>query len=475
MEWQCPVALAASRLPRQSALRADDRIWNYQEFDAHIRKCEQGLAQANVRTGESVAVLSPNCPEVLFAFFALLRRGASFIGLNTRLTANELKLQIARAQPKMVLRHPVYADQVEGNDLLALGRWTGTVPVLSSDTQASQVACRLFTSGTTGVARLIPLTKANFAAAAQASAQNLQTDPTSVWLGTLPLFHIGGLAMAYRCAADGSCLVLKSGFEVNQVIDALRNEGITHASLVPTMLGRVLGVLRQQEKPLAHQLQAVLVGGGPAEPQLLNQAWSSGLPVLQTYGLTEACSQVTTERLSSHDGTTAGFPLPGTKVTVCDALGQPVPTDVVGLIRVSGPSVSPQAQGTLNTGDLGALDRHGRLRIVSRRVDLIISGGENIYPIEVEAALKTMEAIVDVAVVPLKDEIWGQVPVVFMESTQPVSLADVEQHLRGQIGAYKIPKRALCVPALPRNVMGKIERNQLVKRAEIEWGDARNT
>ncbi len=472
--WQCPVAMAAARVPHQTALRTSERAWSYQEFDACIRHFEVGLVNADVQPDESVAVLSPNCPEVLFTFFALLRRGASLVGLNTRLTATELALQVKRAQPKLVLRHPLHGDQVEGDELLTLGQRARDARLPLADTQPARVACQLFTSGTTGVAKLVPLTKANFAAAAVASTQNLQTNKTSVWLGTLPLFHIGGLAMAYRCAADASCLVLRAGFEVNQVLDAFENDGITHASLVPTMLGRVLQMLRAREKPLKHCLKAILVGGGPAAPALLNQAWDSGLPVLQTYGLTEACSQVTTERLSSRDGTTAGFPLSGTHVKVCDEAGGEVASGVVGLIQVSGPSVSPQAVGTLNTGDLGVLDSQGRLRIVSRRVDLIVSGGENIYPLEVEAALKTMAAIVDVAVVPLDDEIWGQVPVAFIESTQPVSLADVECHLRGQIAAFKIPKRVLQTETLPRNTMGKIERIQLVRRAEIEWGGARS-
>jgi O-succinylbenzoic acid--CoA ligase len=304
---------------------------------------------------------------------------------------------------------------------------------------------------------LVELTHANFIASADASALNLGAAPSHRWLATLPLFHVGGLAMAYRCARAGAALVLEPGFDAARASRHF-DEGLTHASLVPTTLERLLEA--RGGRPFAG-VEAVLVGGGPMTPQLLARARGLGLPVLQTYGLTEACSQVTTERRGEADGQTAGPPIAGVRVRVVDEAGCVVPPGVVGEVQVQGPTVARGLGPWLETKDLGALDERGRLTIASRRVDLIVTGGENVYPAEVEALLRQHPAIRDVAVVPRPHATYGQEPVGVVVLSQPVDDAALSAWARARIAHFKVPRVWVRLDELPRNAGGKLERRKI--------------
>jgi O-succinylbenzoic acid--CoA ligase len=204
-------------------------------------------------------------------------------------------------------------------------------------------------------------------------------------------------------------------------------------------------------------VKAALIGGGPMTPATLQRARAAGLPVLQTYGLTEACSQVTTELLEDADGTTAGPPIPGVEVRIAnpDASG-------VGEIEVRGPTVAKGLGPWLQTKDLGALDERGRLSVKSRRLDLILSGGENVYPAEVEAVLREHPTIRDVAIVAREDAEWGQVPVavVVADVFDPSGLA---AWARERLASFKVPRGWVQAEALPRNATGKVDRMALIE------------
>src|SRR5262249_41122831 len=243
----------------------------------------------------------------------------------------------------------------------------------------------------TGRPKAARLTVGAFDALARASGANLGPRPGDRSLCNLPLFHVGGLGMAVRCAHDGATLVVHPRFDAEAVVRAVREDGITHLSLVARTLEECLDAGLQPGR-----LRAVLAGGGPVPPALVERACGAGIPVLLTYGLTEACSQVTTERPGEADGRTAGMPLPGLEVRSLDGEGRPVPEGGEGTIAVRGPtlmrgyldddaaSAAALRGGWLHTGDLGCLDGRGRLTVLARRTDLILSGGENVYPAEVE-------------------------------------------------------------------------------------------
>jgi len=204
----------------------------------------------------------------------------------------------------------------------------------------------------------------------------------------------------------------------------------------------------------------VLVGGGPCPVDLLAEARARGWPVLQTYGLTEVTSQVATERPAEADGATAGPPLDGTKLRV-----------VGGEIQVRGPTVMRgyagdpaatarafTADGWLRTGDLGALDARGRLTVFSRRTDLVVTGGENVYPAEVEAALLAHPDVEDAAVCGIPDAEWGQSVAAAVQLRRAVDAAELVRHCRGRLAGFKVPRVLLEVTALPRNANGKVDR-----------------
>jgi O-succinylbenzoic acid--CoA ligase len=455
----CPVAVAAAAFPERIGLEFRGREWSWRDVDAHVAAWRDWLGARGVGLGDSVATLSWNRPELVFLLFGLARLGARLVPLNARLTTAELSTLVPRTGASLILVDDSLRERwPTGQAFPALEPVERTTSHMPVELDPARDLAALFTSGTTGTPSLVPLTISNFRAAASANAANLGARPEQVWLGTLPLFHVGGLAMAFRCAVMGARLVLEPSFDAARAAALLARGDVTHASFVPTALSKVLDAAKP---PFSPTLEAVLIGGGPMGAPLLARARQAGLPVLQTYGLTEACSQVTTERLDDADGTTAGVPLQGVEVRVVDEAGQAVLPGQVGEVQVRGPTVTRLADGWLHTKDLGSLDERSRLTIHARRVDLIISGGENVYPAEVEAVLGESPLVEDVAVAPRADTTWGQVPVAFVvwrAGPQPQALLTFA---RERLAAFKVPREVVSVAALPRNANGKLLRHHL--------------
>ena len=434
MSLECPVAAAARARPDAPAVIFEGRTWAWAEAD---REVSAVAARLEVEPGDRVAVRMWNCPELAWLFFATARRGAVFVPLNARLAQPEVERLLSR------LGATLHFGDLPPSPRGGEGRGEGL----------TKVAAALFTSGTTGEAKLVELTHDNFRASARSNAIRLGGEPTQRWLGTLPLFHIGGLAMLYRCAVYGASIALEAHFDAARACAAM-DEGVTHVSFVPTMLERVLEV--RGVRPFTG-VKAALIGGGPMTSATLKRAREAGLPVLQTYGLTEACSQVTTELLSEADGQTAGPPVPGVEVRIVnpDASG-------VGEIEVRGPTVAKGLGPWLQTKDLGVLDDRGRLSIRARRTDLILTGGENVYPAEVEAVLREHPQIVDVAVIARADAEWGQVPVAIVVTRDPGALS-LSEWARARLAAFKVPREWIWAEALPRNATGKLDRVKLLE------------
>ncbi len=318
---------------------------------------------------------------------------------------------------------------------------------------AGEPAVVLFTSGTTGTPKAARLARDNLEANARAANEVLEVDSRSRFLCVLPLFHVGGLGILFRCQLAGATVLLHERFDPQAVARELR-EGATHTSLVSSTLARVL------EHGAAFPPAIVAVGGGPVPGPLLERARKAGLRVVQTWGMTETCSMATCERPRDADGATAGPPLPGFEVAV-DA----------GEILVRGPAMmrgylgQPPLQGSFfRTGDLGELDARGRLIVHARRGDLIVSGGENVYPAEVEATLLAHPSVREAAVLPASDERWGQVGVAYVVTT--ASDGELSDFLEARIAKYKVPARFVHLRALPRNAAGKVDRAGLLAHPE---------
>ena len=312
---------------------------------------------------------------------------------------------------------------------------------------------RVLTSGTSGAPKPVDLTMANHEASAAASAQRLGVDPDDRWLCCLPLNHVGGLSILIRSVIYGTAAVIEESFDADRVAALIEGGEVTLASLVPTQLVRLLAADAPVERP-----RLLLVGGGPLPLDVLDEALGRGATVVQTYGLTEACSQVCAlgpEEAHDHAGS-AGRPLPGTEVRID---GEE--------ILVRGPTVATAAlaaDGWLHTGDHGRIDDDGYLWVEGRRDDLIVSGGENVRPERVEAALREFPGVLDIAVVGVEDREWGQTVVAFVvpDATVRPEVGELAEFARARLAPPEVPKRFDFVGSLPRTPSGKLLRRDLV-------------
>ncbi len=466
------LAHRASTLPNAEAILAPGESLTYAQLDARVQAFAGGLAGRGVRAGDRVALLAGNSLDFAVAVHGVSRVGAVLVPLNTRLTAAELAMQLAGVKPRVTLADPLLAPRAI--EATTLAGFPAPIPLaLTGDPEEAHLVethaeddpfCIIHTSGTTGRPRGAVLTYGNFWASAAGSAFNLGVHLDDRWLACMPLFHVGGLSILLRSAISGTTAVVHPGFDPGAVATAIHDQHITLVSVVATMLQRVLDI---DDRDAPSTLRVVLVGGGPVPPPLLERAMARGFPVIQTYGLTESASQVAT--LAPADARaklgSAGKPLITTQVRIDAPVGEP------GEILVSGPVVmqgyfdAPEAtarairDGWLHTGDIGRLDADGFLYMLDRRDDLIVSGGENVYPAEVEAALLAHPAVEFAAVVGLPDERWGQIvaAAIVLRPGQPSD--DLDAWLRGRLAGYKVPRRIVTVDELPTTANGKIQRH----------------
>jgi o-succinylbenzoate---CoA ligase len=396
---------------------ADDGTASYAELDARATERARQLAGAGVGEGDRVRVTYP--PGLAFAelLHALPRLGA--------VLAPE-----APAQPP----EP------------ALAAGAGAAPALRAEHEPSAVHTLIHTSGTTGEPKAVELTYANHAASALASAGGLGVDPADRWLCPLPLHHVGGLNVLIRSAINGTTVVIHERFETERVKAAFEAGEVTLASLVPTMLER----LRTAGLERAPGLRAIALGGGPIPHGLLDWAAQAGIPVVPVYGMTETCSQVVAG--------SPGRPLPGVELRIAPD----------GEILVRGAMVAPgeaDAEGWLHTGDQGSIDEDGELHVLGRLKELIVTGGENVAPLEVEQALLAHPAVADAGVAGLPDDEWGEAVTAFVVLSQPAEPNELRDWARERLEPFKVPKAIHVVERLPRNAGGKLLRDRLAEMA----------
>lgn len=484
------LAEAAARHGDRPALKlASGEVWTWSELSQRAGDLAGRLTTAGVQPGARVAWLGASAGHGVPLLFALARLGAVFVPLNLRLTAGELRHQIGLADVRLLVceRHTetqtaqlavdcsvCTLDAPQSADVRPLP--TGAQLILA-DTASPPNAVQsvVFTSGTTGRPKGAQITFGNQQASAQASAERIGASADDRWLLTLPLYHVGGMAIPIRAAQSGACVVEYAAgrsFDPARLAETLSAERISHVSLVPTMLVRLLDAGFSGTP----DLQVILLGGAAAPLDLLERAWARRLPIAPTYGLTEACSQVAT--LRSDDAPrkpgSVGQPLPGTVVTIQCEDGSEARAGEIGEVVVRGPAVfagylhAPNDRalhdGALHTGDLGYRDGDGDLFLVQRRTDLIVSGGENIYPAEVEAALRAHPSVAEACVVGLPHPDWGQ-QVAAAVVLQPGVQSDVtalDSWCRQRLAGYKRPRRYLIVPELPMTASGKVIRRAVV-------------
>jgi O-succinylbenzoic acid--CoA ligase len=434
------LAQRAATCPDRPALLAGGYEIAYAELEHEAIRAARRLAARGVRRGATVAIELPAGLDYVVILHALMKLGAVAYPLNTRLAEDERSAELERAGPGLVISDASDAGLTEA-DLPLLG-----------EHDLDALCCRILTSGSSGRPRPIGLTYGNHLWSAVGSAFNLGVEPTDRWLCCVPLFHVSGLSIVMRSVIYGTTAVVHDGFDTNRVAESLEGDGVTVISLVATQLVRLL----EADVDLL-PLRAVLVGGGPVPDEVLEEALGRGATVVQTYGLTETASQVTT--LSPVDAGrklgSAGRPLLTTHLRIQD-----------GEILVQGPTVAPgvaDEDGWLHTGDLGRIDDDGFLYVTDRLGDMIVTGGETVIPAEIEEVLLRHPDVLDAAAVGRTDSEWQEAvaAVVVLRDGVEADEDELRRHCFAALAGYKVPKRFEFVGELPRTESGKLLRRQL--------------
>ncbi|MFC4450017.1 o-succinylbenzoate--CoA ligase [Halorussus aquaticus] len=503
------LAERARTSPEATALieAEDGTAWTYAELDAAVEETAGWLASFGAWTGDHIGVLMETRVAFVRLVHAAMRLGVVLVPLNARLARPELARQAETADLNLLVCEreteadatavadvPVVSvDAPEDESVVGLrGHDADFAP--ASWSRADPMAM-LFTSGTTGDPKAVELTMGNFRASATASAFRLGVTPDDSWLLCLSMYHMGGLSVVLRSALYGTTVVLQEGFDAGAAADAIAEYGVTGVSLVPTMLRRMLSA----RESLANSLRFVLLGGAPAPDELISRCEARGVPVHPTYGMTETTSQIATARpreAFAHRGT-VGRPLLGTDLTVVGGDGDPLPAGETGELVVSGPTVmrgyygdseaTAEAFGEygLHTGDVGYRDEAGRVWVLNRRADRIITGGENVHPGEVVEVLRDHDAVRDAAVAGLDDEEWGERVAALVvaeegenisdEDDEGLSVEDVVEHCEDRLAGYKRPRTVAFADELPRTASGTVEREAVREQLrDVRDADAGN-
>lgn len=476
--------------PGRLAIDHADGSLTYAELLHESWSVAQQLHVVGVQANHRVGIAARHGLTYAKALHGIMQADAIAVPINLRLAPAEIAWQLQDAGVRVVLADTAHVALVEDAwsrvprlgvvlDLQVSGTLPTTQQVATHQRREFTPAATqaiVYTSGTTGLPKGVQLTYDNHRAQALASAIQIGLDPSERWLAPMPLFHVGGLNVLMRSLIYGTTAVLHDRFIPEAVNKALTQDRITILSVVPTMLKQML--LEPDRPDYGEALRCVLLGGSAAPEGLLRQCQAERIPVAQSYGMTETDSQVAT--LHPDDGVrklgSSGKPLfPSAMRIVVD--GREAGVDESGEITVKGPTVTtgywqnPDATanairaGWLYTGDVGRMDAEGYLYVLDRRQDLIVSGGENVYPAEIERVLLTHPGVREAGVVGVPDEVWGQVPVAFVVAADGVSLST--EALRAfclrELASYKVPKHIYWRSELPRNASGKLLRRLLVQ------------
>ena len=414
-----------------------------------------------------IAILSDNSVTMAIYVLATMVVHKELLLLNIHLKPKEIENQLAQLDVTTVLHSVERREQLPNSISTIVFE---SLEHILSDEEAEDtfdwtfedrdIAVIMNTSATTGQFKSVPLRWGQIRAHVQASKEVLGKTEYDNWLMVLPLFHVSGLSILLRSLYNGTAVTILPKYDEAQVLKLIESENINMMSLVPT-------ILTQLEPSISHhKLRVILLGGEFIPMALIDACEKKSLPIYKTYGMTETFSQSVTFSVLDypHKRDSVGKPLPGMQVRI-----DKPDADGVGEIHLIGPMVmtgyidKEPIDGDLNTDDIGYVDEDGFVYILNRRKDLIISGGENIYPKELEDLVYTLPSVKECAVVPVPDPKWGQVPALFVafHDGESMTADEILSFMTKSLAKYKVPKYVKILPALPRNGTGKIVRNEL--------------
>ena len=492
-EW---IAHHAGATPGKTAIRYGGRDLSYRDFATLIERTAAALTGAGVRHGGCAAYLGYNSPEMLALLFACARLGALFMPLNWRLAAPEHRQMLDDCPPAVLCVEPDFLAQTEsilpqtgGPRRVAFGpsrdgweSWeafcaavTAAAPSAKTDPQTPLLIC--YTSGSTGRPKGVLLSQDALAWNADNSADMHDLTAEDRILTTLPLFHVGGLNNQTTPAlAAGATVVLHPRFDVEATFDAIARERITLTVLVPAQLDMLMAHPRWQSADFS-SLRSITTGSTIVQERLIRAVNARGVPLIQVYGSTETCPVAVYIKAADAErkaGST-GKPAVHCRMRLVDDLDRDIDAGATGEILIQGPNVmlgywnNPEASaealrdGWFHSGDMGHLDAEGYLTVDGRKKEMIISGGENIYPAEVENVLLDCPDIAEASVIGRPDPRWGEVvvAVVAPKEGRRLEAAQVLELFEGRIARYKHPREVVFVGQLPKTALGKIRKEDV--------------
>ncbi|USS89076.1 o-succinylbenzoate--CoA ligase [Fructilactobacillus cliffordii] len=465
--------------PQRLALSFHEQTWTFQDLQQQVNGLCATL-QSRLSKHGRVAILGNNTPKLYFGILALHQLGEPIVCLNKHLTAPELQYQIADAQVQTILTTQKFLPQLQAvanvKQLIALDqlKWQPQANWPAQPTELDALASIMYTSGTTGRPKGVCQSYRNHWTSALGAELNLPVTESDCWICAVPLYHISGLSIVMRSLLYGMPVRLYEHFDPQAINQDLVHGRGTIISVVPYMLKKLLA---KKHEPYDNHFSYMLLGGGAIDQATLDQCDHHQIPVIQSYGMTETASQVVA--LNPADAQrklgSVGKPLFPVSLKIANTKQ----SNQIGEILLKGDNLTPgylnqpqrltektTATGWFRTGDLGYVDDEGFLYVKSRLAELIISGGENIYPHEIEQLLNQLPGVQESAVVGKTDATWGSIPVAFLVTDQSYSLTKVQKFLMDKLAKYKFPKELHLVNHLPKTANGKLQRVELVKWLE---------
>ena len=479
--YQSLQAAFESRLDAPALILKDRPDWNYRQLVTAVDRFAQVLLDSGVNPADRVMAQVEKSPENLALYLATLKVGAVYVPLNTAYTVAELDYFVDDAQPRLFvgtdLRTGVSSFSLDANGggslIEAAEQVSASIATPTATRQVHDLAAILYTSGTTGRSKGAMLTHSNLASNARSLSKYWGWQADDVLLNALPIFHVHGLFIASHCALlNATSMIFHAKFVAEDVLAALPD--CTVLMGVPTFYTRLLqqpGLTREQVR----NVRVFICGSAPLTEQTFS-AWeqATGQRILERYGMSETIINTSNPLVGDRVPGTVGFPLPDQEVRIANSDGIEVPRGEVGTIEVRGSNVFSgywqqpdktaeeiRADGFFITGDLGTQDAEGRVAIVGRAKDLVISGGYNVYPKEVERLLDELPDVVESAVIGVPHDDFGEAVVAVLVANKELDVESVNAALADQLARFKQPKAVIHMDELPRNTMGKVQKNVL--------------
>ena len=506
------LGISTAICPDRDVMVFEGKRFTYSQVSERVNRLSNALAKLGVKKGDRIALLQVNCPECVESYYAAAKLGVIFVPLNFRAKDDEISYMLGNAEAKLLFAGKRYVDMarailpqlstvkhcisVDGKEagMLYYEDLISSAPAdeVFTETEDEDITILMYTAGTTGRPKGVPLRHNGFVSYVLENVDPASPEIEERNLLTVPLYHVAGIQAMMAAIYGGRTLVLMRQFEVNEWMETLQREGATRAMLVPTMLKNVVDNPDFEKYDLS-SMQVITYGAAPMPFEVITKAMKL-LPwvrFINAFGQTETASTITTLGPEDHiiEGTeeekakklkrlasSIGKPLPDVEVRILGENGEALPPNEVGDIVAKGPRIMTgywqddqktakafTSDGWLITGDRGWTDEEGYVFLAGRGDDMIIRGGENISPEEVENALYSYPKIEEAAVIGVPDSEWGQIPraVVVLKKGETATADEIMEHCRSALASFKRPRSVVFVDELPRNPMGKVLKNKL--------------